>query len=386
VVWAVGDTLDHCKTNRRDQYLEGLNIDLTSVTCQQQKQDGCQFLRNYIQQSSTSFADNSIPSNTKGVSLGVTTPFWLYCNSVWDLNYGIDEVAKSCKHWKCHQDYYQCQTGQCIPFKWLCNNVWDCSDGSDEEGFQRITTLSDHNKKLISNLTRMKENCTKANAISSFSKQCDITREYPCLLANAQNALDFKTNRPCINLTQIGDGHIDCYGGLDERNILNCSSYAAQGFSFQCVNHKSSQCILNGFLCHTRCSNTDEDKLLCFHLENNSHSCQQHKDPMHATFKDVQCLNGTCIPDAKCNGIIECEEFGEDEFYCNTGPQRSTPFLRYRHDAHKTVFVYNIVLASYPDDDQNKSTNFTKKNSGQHGSTLEAIPGNISFILVYNIQ
>jgi hypothetical protein len=200
-------------------------------------------LRKYIQQSSTSFADNSTASNTIDVSLGVRTSFWRYCNSIWDLNYGADEMTESCKYWKCNQGYYQCQTGQCIRLDWLCNNVWDCSDGSDEEGFQLIVNLTEHNSKSIANLTAMKEKCAKANSISSFSKECDVTQEYPCLLANVKNALDFKTNRPCIRLTQIGDEHVDCYGGLDERNLLNCSSRFAQGFSFQCVNNKSSQCI-----------------------------------------------------------------------------------------------------------------------------------------------
>ncbi len=327
------------------------------MKCQQQTPDGCKLLRKYIEQSSTSFVDNSTTGNTAEVSLGVTISFWRYCNSIWDANYGTDEMAESCRYWKCNEDYYQCQTGQCIPLNWLCNNVWDCSDGSDEEGFQLIANLSNHNSKYISNFTEMKQKCAEANAISSFSKECDVTREYPCLLANVTNALDFTTNRPCINLTQIGDGYVDCYAGLDERNLLNCSSYFAQGFSFQCVNSKSSQCILNGFLCDTRCSNTDEDALLCFHLINNSHSCRQTDDPDHASVKDVRCFNGTCIPNAKCNGKIECEEFAEDEYYCNTGPQRSTPFLVYRYDAYRTEFKYEILLSPYPQDNVNESAN-----------------------------
>ena len=380
LVWVVGNAFDNCITNRRDEYVAELNLDLSSVICQQQKPDGCKLLRKYIQQSSTSFVDHSSTSNTAEVSLGVMTSFWRYCNSIWDLYYGADEMAKSCKYWKCNQDYYQCQTGQCIPLNWLCNNVWDCSDGSDEEGFQLIANLSDHNSKFILNLTAMKEKCAKANAISSFSKECDMTREYPCLLANVTNALDFTINRPCINLTQIGDGYVDCYGGLDERNLLSCSSHRAQGFSFQCVNDKSSQCILNGFLCTTRCSSTDEDALLCFHLLNNSYSCQQSDDPDHATVKDVRCFNGTCIPNAKCNGKIECEEFAEDEYYCNTGPQKSTPFVIYRYDAHRTEFKYEILLPLYPHNDTEQSINSMYTSEQQDGEIASEIISNHLFL------
>jgi hypothetical protein len=366
VVWFVSNSANNCKKNIRDEYSAELNLDLQNVECQQRDSDGCKFLRNYIQQSSISFVDNSTAIDTANISFGVKTTFWRYCNSIWDLNYGIDEMAESCKYWKCNQNYYQCQTGQCIPLNWLCNNVWDCSDGSDEEGFQLIANLSEHNSKIISNLTEMKEKCAKKNSIRSFSNQCDVTREYPCLLANVKNALDFETNRPCINLTQIGDGYVDCYGGLDERNLLNCSSYSAQGFSFQCANHLSFQCILNGYLCDRRCLDPDEDKLLCFHLLNSSHSCRPSDD---ATVKDVLCLNGTCIPNAKCNGIIECEEFGEDEYYCNTGPSRSTSFIMYRYDAHRTPFKYNITLPLYPYDNATVTINSTNVTKQEHDNT-----------------
>lgn len=282
-------------------------------------------------------------------------------------------MTESCKQWKCNPGYYQCQTGQCIPSRWLCNNVWDCSDGSDEEGFQLIDNISEHNLKVIANVTEMRNQCSRINSISAFSKECDPTSEYPCLLANVTNALDFKINRPCINLTQVGDGHIDCYGGLDERNILSCSPHFMQGFGFQCKNKENVPCIKNGLLCNTRCSNTDEDKLLCFHLLNGSQSCRQQIDPQHATTQDVRCLNGTCIPKAKCNGKIECEEFAEDEFFCNTGPAKSTPFIEYRYDARTTKFSYNIDLVSYPyddnDNDVNRST--TTATIGKHLSSSD---------------
>ncbi|CAF1123291.1 unnamed protein product, partial [Adineta steineri] len=51
-----------------------------------------------------------------------------------------------------------------------------------------------------------------------FSDFCNISSEYPCLLANVTNPLDIKRNRPCIDMTLIGDGIYHCHGGLDERN------------------------------------------------------------------------------------------------------------------------------------------------------------------------
>jgi hypothetical protein len=379
-VWSVGDDWPDCLPNQRDEYSIEYSIQLSSLVCQQQGSDSCKLIRKYIEQSSTSFVENLITNNSITVSLGVTTPFWHYCNSLWELNYGTDEATESCQQWKCNPSYYQCQTGQCIPSKWLCNNVWDCSDGSDEEGFQAIANFSQHNLKIIVDVTEMRDKCIEKNSINAFSKQCNITQEYPCLLANVKNALDFKTNRPCINLTHIGDGHVDCYGGLDERNILSCSPNFMQGFSFQCANKASSPCIKNGLLCNTRCSNTEEDRLLCFHLVNNSYSCRHQNDNEHPTFKDVQCLNGTCIPNAKCNGKIECQEFGEDEFFCNTGPLKSTAFIEYRYDARITKFSYDIKLASFPydddDDDGNRSNNSMYVTESGHVNLLKQATGN----------
>ncbi|CAF4893902.1 unnamed protein product [Rotaria sp. Silwood1] len=190
--------------------------------------------------------------------------FWNYCDSYWEKSYGADEI--DCQQWKCPLHYsarrfYQCQTGQCISENWLCNGEWDCSDGSDEEGIQLLTehTVGGHNLKLFqllgTNLTEQKSRCLKKNSERSFMRFCDIKTEYACLLANVDDALNFRLNRPCINLTQLGDGHVDCYGGLDERNILNCSSYEQLGFGFKCnINDK---CISRRQQCTTddRCFN-----------------------------------------------------------------------------------------------------------------------------------
>ncbi len=68
-------------------------------------------------------------------------------------------------------------------------------------------------------------------------------------------------NRPCINITQIGDKIIDCYGGLDERNLLTCGNdlYEQRGFDFHC---SDQECIPYHRHCEQRCSN-NADSLLC---------------------------------------------------------------------------------------------------------------------------
>ena len=65
-------------------------------------------------------------------------------------------------------------------------------------------------------------------------------------------------------------------------------------------------------------------------------------------FNDVCCLNGTYLPESRCNGEIECE-FGEDEFYCFNKED-----LQYRSDA-KIDLLYSefinpnvILLNDYP--------------------------------------
>jgi hypothetical protein len=76
--------------------------------------------------------------------------------------------------------------------------------------------------------------------------------------------LNFTINRPCINLTQIGDGIIDCYGGLDERNLLTCGNniHEQRGFDFHC---SDQECIPYRHLCEKRCSN-NADNPLCVRL------------------------------------------------------------------------------------------------------------------------
>jgi hypothetical protein len=183
---------------------------------------------------------------------------------------------------------------------------WNCPDASDDIGLLRITQLSEHNSKIInqSDLEQRKAGLIRRNSDSdftAFARICNATKEYGCILANVNDPLNLAINRPCINLTQIGDGIIDCYGGLDERNLLTCGNniYEQRGFDFHC---SDQQCISYYNLCIQRCSNKT-DSLLCDQLP---------------SFRRSSCLYFTKPPQEICRYVdsASCDKFGT-KYYCD---------------------------------------------------------------------
>ncbi|CAF3477340.1 unnamed protein product [Rotaria socialis] len=344
-VMSIGDNRADCKKSNYDEYSEKHNTELNHLKCVSRDSADCIFIRQYI-------AESSIEDTNNTEKVDNSMKFWNYCDSYWEKSYGADET--DCHQWKCpshytSKEFYQCRSGQCISNNWLCNGEWDCSDGSDEEGIQLLTehTIGEHNLKLFqllkTNLTQLKNRCLKKNSERPFTQFCDRETEYPCLLANVDDPMNFRLNRPCINLRQLGDGRADCYGGLDERNILNCSTHEQLGFGFKCnINdrclRRSQQCTINH-----RCFNGN-DRLLCIYLYNNSNvKCNGQLST--ATVTDVHCLNGNCLPNSRCNGLAECP-FGEDEYYCPTGSSSKTG--NYRPRVKKSYFPsINIQLPNY---------------------------------------
>ena len=143
-------------------------------------------------------------------------------------------------------------------------------DASDEEG------LFFHHLNLSNNQTYGK---TSNNLYSnqSFWNLCDLSMEYPCFQANVSDPLNVTLNRPCIRLDQIGDDHIDCAGGLDERNTLkHCTSPMILGNFFQCSS--TNTCI--GYLnpCDVQCYG-------------------YRRRPDCLGDEDFLCLNGECVKD-----------------------------------------------------------------------------------------
>ena len=284
-------------TNKFDQYAYGYGILLRDISCNNRKDDGCRFLKTYIEQSSMNVTvDDDNFQSTESIRHNA------YCDSLWDKFPPIDEQPIHCKDWICREGQFQCKTDQCIPFEWVCDGEWDCSDASDEQGifiYEDVWNRHQSNVELENTIM----NCTERYIRQPFSDNCNISVEFPCLRANVTNPLDIINNRPCINLTQIGDGIAHCYGAFDERNTaIGCKGHM-MGFDFWCIN--KSFCVPSIDMCSLKCP-SGEDDVLCFH---------KGKNNLCNGLNDVICINGECKRGARCNGTYECLH-GEDEYRC----------------------------------------------------------------------
>ena len=194
------------------------------------------------------------------------------------------------------------------------------------------------------NLTEIQKQCHQQYRSNNtpFSDLCNISSEYPCLRTNVTQPFNVTLNRPCISLTQIGDGKIDCLAGLDERNRLQCAGQGMLGFNFQ-YNH--SRCISYPHLCvKSNAWTTDNDEMyrsVCFNWRRSS---ENSTDAKCNGDLDVICLNETCIENARCNGQMECPH-GEDEYRC---PPPNKNQVRYRTNKESTNHLLDTILPIYP--------------------------------------
>jgi hypothetical protein len=246
-----------------------------------------------------------------------------------------------CKTWSCRPGQYQCQTGQCIPKEWLCDLEWDCSDASDEQGLFILKHLSPHNIATLNmSLETLQSHCyDKYLRIQPFFNFCDFSREFPCLthMNGSGDPLNFETNRPCIPIEKIGDRHIDCYGGHDERNMFADCRRRMLGFSFYCI--YTNTCLNAKDICVRPCSGPYyTDAPICM---------KKHMFADCLKPKDARCLNGTCVSNGRCNMIRDCPE-GEDEFWCEYNLHSGKDQQQYRSHKQETYSRTIKDLRSLP--------------------------------------
>ena len=284
----IGDGLDQCR-NGRDELWTGMRRPLFSIRCNGRSQDECSLLRQYIDQSSKSFNGNEVPSK-------IEIPFRSYCDTFDDLEMREDENLLECdQQWVCSDDHWRCQTGQCIDKNWFEDWEWDCPDASDEHGKFNSTT-----QKALQAASRY----NFANRSYFIPSTCPQSHPFLCLSANAT-----RQGFSCFNLSQIGDGHIDCAGAQDERNTLQgCSSSSILGYEFLCAS--TNHCVP-----YYRHCLTEKDR--CLNRSDDQHWCDRQHRPLDCSNpNDFICFDGECIRQGRCNWQLECP-FAEDEYMCD---------------------------------------------------------------------
>lgn len=237
----------------------------------------------------------------------------------------------------------------------MISGEWDCSDASDEQAIFIIKEFSAHNRLLAVDFTKVLQTCWNRYRQQPFNNICNLTEQYPCLPANISSSIPLldqitSTHRPCISLNQIGDGISNCYGAIDERNLISdCTTSSEQiGFNFRCkTNNSLMNCQIEyPYLCNAimRCSNKQDDAVLCSYRPNISHSECNENNAL-----DVVCYDGECKKNARCNGELQCT-YGEDEYWCNTAKNTGDGNFFYRQSRRKgrTDRQYLVSLPDYP--------------------------------------
>jgi hypothetical protein len=232
----------------------GTNIVLADMNCNRESKKDCQLIRQYIENSWNSDIDIIFLEQLSSTKIS----FRRFCDTFYNLGTQKDENIDLCrKWWECPYEKWQYHTGQCIDIKWILYTEWDCSDGSDEENL--------------------------------FAFSHTITH-----------------NRPCISLEQLGDGRVDCIGGIDERNtIQHCFLPTTLGRDFMCATSRT--CIDEFDICKYQCPVLSDNFVMC-----NYHT----KSLSYFESYDVTCLDGQWKKNVKSNRVHDCF-YGEDEYMCD---------------------------------------------------------------------
>ncbi|CAH1264796.1 LRP1B [Branchiostoma lanceolatum] len=209
------------------------------------------------------------------------------CDGRDDCKQGTDEA-------NCDECAMECLTGisdhvHCIPSEWICDDLDDCSDGKDERG-----------------------------CVEGVPKHCFFT----C-----------RNNVTCLSTSQLGDGHLDCDYGEDEKtsDIEEALGRMWGSCSHRCASvYGNASCVPDAFSCDgdADCLG-EEDELGCDggrSWDVTTQDSGQTPDNCPTFYcglpgaPDVSyCVHGHLV----CDGYPDCVA-GEDEQGCGTTDGVST--------------------------------------------------------------
>ncbi|CAF3933078.1 unnamed protein product [Adineta steineri] len=355
-VFAFGNYENNCQ-NKFDELWFGTNAKLVDINCNKQRTDQCDLLRRYIK---NSWVSNS----TSELSRKLEIPFRSYCDTFWNLAAKEDENITDCTDsWICPEEQWQCDTGQCIDISWILDGEWDCADASDEyKLFDRV--ISGRNLKLIESVELINRSTKIEHQRLAFSTICNLTIEFPCLNVNFSGSFHNLTHTQlCNSQDRIGDGNIDCYGAIDERNVIeHLSEQTMLGYNFQCESYKQYIPYRDHCL-QARCNTSFDDQFWCDHRANVL-NCD--------SFSDAVCFNGTCVRRGRCNNVLDCH-FGEDEYMCEHRSTTNTTDTYYRASKELTTknIKHKLRLNHFPTN--SNITTITKNQSDATQTTTSTV-------------
>ena len=175
-------------------------------------------------------------------------------------------------------------------------------------------------------------------------------------------------------MSQLGDGTIDCLGGIDERNTLKHPDDPSSplGHNFLCSSTDTSIPYYIHCLNEKRCPNRSDDDHWCRWSDVWS-DCNMNRDYI--------CFDGRCVKGARCNRTFECS-FGEDEYMCDYASYRSGRTVLYKRekDDQRRVMQRHPRLPTFPND--TNRTTWASSESTTSPSIIEAPINASDFILL----
>ena len=320
-VTSLGDTHKNCKNCYDESYM-GTGATFQRIHCNGKWKEDCALIRDYI---AILWTTDSVSVYQKPSTKAI--PFRSYCDTFWDYYSKSDEDLAECQRWWiCLDGQWRCRTGQCIDVDWVLDGEWDCFDASDEIAF----LFNDHHLSAwnanLRDQSVLLSNYTSIYMPGFSRRECNVTTHFDCFVLNATSAVDIiSTQRMyCLSLEKVGDGRIDCLGGLDEQNTVeHCDRATMLGNHFKCVT--SNTCIPYSQVCKKRCPDAIDDTALC----------GRNDPPSGCTEKDDQiCFDGTCAKHGWCDGTPQCSN-REDEYNCEQTASESNEHAESYHRRDK---------------------------------------------------